>query len=538
MAYVPPSLSEFNAAPPPDDGSQVESNSLEWARDMVAKIGTPLKTFAEAINTAVKNQFDATPDYTRTQAEIDASVIPTDTKFKPGDIRRYGAGTDQSASTNDTAIANALLSADEVRLPQDGDGSVYPISSSFTLGRFGQRVVGDVMGNPIASTSTEAGPRLDVVSGFPTTGGDAAQAVFNLTSRNQRIENLGIDCNNIADIGVYATGSLITRTKLSNILIQDPAGDGVKYFDNTFMHGMDNVVVASPGGWGFNFDATSGSSGHTTISLTNCYVTSATSGGFRFDAVTGFTMDACAVDSTTAFALRLENGSVGTIDGMDTENTTRLFDLSENASLKSRLKVSGSRFLNYGDDAAAPANVIDNGGVLQVESCSFQGGESATLFLETDSGSETNWYGNTLDLEGETNSIHASSVVRADHWIHTSNTAAAVERLRIESASTPRLHLRELGQSKDGQIVVDGGVLKVQTIDGTTLSVEANILTIDLTSRATILGPGSGKDLTLSTSAGKCAAFGATPIVKPTGVAVSDAGIHAALVSLGWIAGP
>ncbi|KKK99756.1 hypothetical protein LCGC14_2629580, partial [marine sediment metagenome] len=69
MSYTPPSLSGFNASAPSDDGSEVESNSLQWARDIVAKIGTPLKTFAEAINTAVKNRFDVTPDYSETAAE-------------------------------------------------------------------------------------------------------------------------------------------------------------------------------------------------------------------------------------------------------------------------------------------------------------------------------------------------------------------------------------------------------------------------------------------------------------------------------------
>jgi len=484
-------------------------------------------------------------NFTLTAAEIAAGITSIKPEFEPGDIRRYGAGTGQLAAVNDTAIKNALLANDLVRIPQDGDGSVYEITSSFTLGRSGQRVVGDITGNVISVDSSDNGPRFSVETGFPITGGDAAQSVFVVKSRNQRIENIGIDCNNIALHGVFGTGGLITRLKLLNMLIQFPAGDGVLMFDSTFINSFESVIVGSAGGWGFNFDATSGSSGHTTLSFINCYAPTATSGGFRFDAVSGFAMDACACDSTSAFAVRLENGSVGTIDGMDTEDTTRLFDLSENASLKSRLTVSGSRFLQFGDNATPPANVIDNGGTLTIQNSAFQGGEAATLFLETDSGSETNWYGNTLDLESETNSFNNSSVIRADHWIHTSNTSAAVERLRIESASTPRVHLREIGQAKDGQIVVESGVLKIQRIDGTTLSVDASNFTLDLTTGDIVLTPGSGGDMTLGSGTGTLALngkatlgsgggsvgfFTTTPITKRT--VTGSRGGNAALTSL------
>ncbi len=134
MSYTPPSLSEFNASAPSDDGSEVESNSLQWARDIVAKIGTPLKDFAEAINTAVKNQFDVTPDYSRTQAEIDASVIPTDTKIKPGDARRIGMVEDGGTTDNATPFANAIKVADANGEPLYlfGGDSYYDVGSAIT----------------------------------------------------------------------------------------------------------------------------------------------------------------------------------------------------------------------------------------------------------------------------------------------------------------------------------------------------------------------------------------------------------------------
>ncbi len=123
MAYTPPSLSGFNANAPPDDGSAVESNSLEWARDIVAKIGTPLKTFAEAINTAVKNRFDVTPDYSITPAEISAGVTPVDFGKFPTPIRDLSRYVSDNTGVSDISAefqAAVDVNKGEIVIP-DGD---------------------------------------------------------------------------------------------------------------------------------------------------------------------------------------------------------------------------------------------------------------------------------------------------------------------------------------------------------------------------------------------------------------------------------
>lgn len=56
--YTGPTIAGYNASPPPDDGSTTASNKLEWAKH-ISKIGDPLVTFAEAINTAVNNAFNS-----------------------------------------------------------------------------------------------------------------------------------------------------------------------------------------------------------------------------------------------------------------------------------------------------------------------------------------------------------------------------------------------------------------------------------------------------------------------------------------------
>ena len=56
--YTSQSISGYNAGPPPDDGSKTSANQLEWAKHKT-KLGDPLKTFAEAIDSAVSAAFDS-----------------------------------------------------------------------------------------------------------------------------------------------------------------------------------------------------------------------------------------------------------------------------------------------------------------------------------------------------------------------------------------------------------------------------------------------------------------------------------------------
>ena len=57
--YTSVSIAGYNAAPvPSDDGARVGSNQLEWGKHKT-KIGDPIKTLAEGVNTAVLAAFDA-----------------------------------------------------------------------------------------------------------------------------------------------------------------------------------------------------------------------------------------------------------------------------------------------------------------------------------------------------------------------------------------------------------------------------------------------------------------------------------------------
>lgn len=54
--YTSQTILGFNASPPPDDGSESTLNKLEWAKHKT-KLADPVKTLAEAVNTAVTNAF-------------------------------------------------------------------------------------------------------------------------------------------------------------------------------------------------------------------------------------------------------------------------------------------------------------------------------------------------------------------------------------------------------------------------------------------------------------------------------------------------
>jgi len=56
--YTSVSIAGYNASPPSDAGEKTSSNQLEWAKHK-EKLGDPLKTLAEAVNTNVLSAFGA-----------------------------------------------------------------------------------------------------------------------------------------------------------------------------------------------------------------------------------------------------------------------------------------------------------------------------------------------------------------------------------------------------------------------------------------------------------------------------------------------
>jgi len=57
--YTQPTLSGYNVTPPADDGSKVSTNAVKWSNH-IDKIGNPLKTFAQAVDSNILTAFGLT----------------------------------------------------------------------------------------------------------------------------------------------------------------------------------------------------------------------------------------------------------------------------------------------------------------------------------------------------------------------------------------------------------------------------------------------------------------------------------------------
>jgi hypothetical protein len=100
-SYTPPTISGYNATPPPDDGSESGNNELSWSKH-INKIGDPLKDFSEAIDSATTTAFTTVDGELLTDSNkyavdtgaADAYVValsPALTAYTAGHVVRFKA---------------------------------------------------------------------------------------------------------------------------------------------------------------------------------------------------------------------------------------------------------------------------------------------------------------------------------------------------------------------------------------------------------------------------------------------------------------
>lgn len=56
MSYTPPTISNYNDDPPPDDGSETVENEVKWSI-IKTELTDPIKNYADAINSAVTSSY-------------------------------------------------------------------------------------------------------------------------------------------------------------------------------------------------------------------------------------------------------------------------------------------------------------------------------------------------------------------------------------------------------------------------------------------------------------------------------------------------
>jgi len=127
--YSSQSTSGYNASPPADDGTAVASNEVKWSF-IKTKLADVLKTFAEAINTALllhldESVLDKAVAFTTTVAEhkrtINITVLATQSL---GDASTMGVGYIVTVKNSHTAANTVDLATGADTLDGTADGSV------------------------------------------------------------------------------------------------------------------------------------------------------------------------------------------------------------------------------------------------------------------------------------------------------------------------------------------------------------------------------------------------------------------------------
>lgn len=75
--YTTQAISGYNSSPPPDDGSLTDANKVAWSKHKT-KIGDPIKTLAEAVNSQALSAFNRLALETWTVSTTTATMAESD----------------------------------------------------------------------------------------------------------------------------------------------------------------------------------------------------------------------------------------------------------------------------------------------------------------------------------------------------------------------------------------------------------------------------------------------------------------------------
>lgn len=149
--YTSQTISGYDANPPPDDGTTGDDNKVTWAKHKT-KLGNPIKTLAEAINTALVAHVDVTPltkstNYTTIESDdlrtIECTGSPTITL---GLAATMGAGyivrvknTSTGTVTVQRGGSDTIEGVATSRTLIEGEFEVYEVNA----GETGYHVIGE-----------------------------------------------------------------------------------------------------------------------------------------------------------------------------------------------------------------------------------------------------------------------------------------------------------------------------------------------------------------------------------------------------------
>ena len=131
MAFIAPSLTNYNASPPSDDGTRITSNQLRWAY-IKSKLSDPLRNYIDDLSAATSSAFDS---LFLGSSEVKAAAFGTGTE-DDGKLFRCTASftvTMVPAAAVPPGFIVAFRVEDDTPVTLDGDGATINGAATLVL---------------------------------------------------------------------------------------------------------------------------------------------------------------------------------------------------------------------------------------------------------------------------------------------------------------------------------------------------------------------------------------------------------------------
>ena len=238
-AYTSVSVTSYNSNPPADDGSQVAANRVQWSTH-ITKIGNPLKTAIEAINTNANTAFTKMFGHAGVTATATNYTVTAADQGKLVKVTASATITTPDATVVGSPFSFGVLNLHSGNITLDGSGSqtVDGVASIVIPSGFGVILYTDGTNwfttgqNFVTAQPVAAGFKNLVIqnnSGTPNTSIDIdadAVTVETSTGKAYRLNsvNLTIDCTTTGANALDA-GGLANTTFYSTWVIYNPTTD-------------------------------------------------------------------------------------------------------------------------------------------------------------------------------------------------------------------------------------------------------------------------------------------------------------------------
>lgn len=221
--YSSVSAVNYNASPPSDDGAQTSQNKAKWS-DVKTKIGDPVKTEADTINTRLIEHFDIGPDtksttYTTVAADFN-TVLECSGTFTVSLLDASTAGAGYFTIVKNAGSGNITVDTDTPADQIDGNTSIVLVPGE--VAQYGVNNAADGYMQITAVTrqsvtnntvfATIAGTAI-LQAGIPTTAKHIAIMFGGVLTSGTSVPMIQLGVSSVAETtGYLGRGSQMTAT--------------------------------------------------------------------------------------------------------------------------------------------------------------------------------------------------------------------------------------------------------------------------------------------------------------------------------------